>query len=84
MSLGGLLLFLLIGLVAGWIAAKLMRGGSLGLVGNLVVGVIGAMIGGHILRFVGFGTTAGLVGDLITAIVGSVILLLVVGVLKRA
>jgi uncharacterized membrane protein YeaQ/YmgE (transglycosylase-associated protein family) len=55
MTLGGLLLFLLIGLIAGWVAAKLMRGSSLGLVGQLI-----------------------------TAIVGSVVLLLVVGVLKRA
>jgi uncharacterized membrane protein YeaQ/YmgE (transglycosylase-associated protein family) len=62
MTLGGLLLFLLIGLIAGWVAAKLMRGSSLGLVGNLVVGVIGALIGGHILGFLGI-TAGGLVGS---------------------
>jgi uncharacterized membrane protein YeaQ/YmgE (transglycosylase-associated protein family) len=46
MTLTGLIIFLLIGAVAGWLAGQIMRGGGLGLLGNIVVGVIGALIGG--------------------------------------
>jgi uncharacterized membrane protein YeaQ/YmgE (transglycosylase-associated protein family) len=78
-----LLGFLLIGLVAGWIATHLMRGSGLGLGGNLVVGVIGAFIGGFLFRLLGF-VAVGLVGTLITATVGAMVLLYVVQVLKKA
>jgi uncharacterized membrane protein YeaQ/YmgE (transglycosylase-associated protein family) len=77
-----LALSLLIGLAAGWIAAKLLRGHGLGLIGNLVVGVIGAYLGPSVLRFAGI-RVAGLIGELITATVGAMVLILVVGVLKR-
>ncbi|HRD66234.1 MAG TPA: GlsB/YeaQ/YmgE family stress response membrane protein [Candidatus Competibacter sp.] len=75
--------FLLIGLVAGWIATNFMRGSSMGLVGNLVIGVIGAFVGGFLFRLAGF-AAVGLIGHLITATVGAVVLLYVVQVLKKA
>lgn len=78
-----LLGLLLIGVVAGWIAARLTRGAGLGIVGNTVVGVIGALLGGHLLGFFNL-AWGGWIGDLATAVVGAVVLLLVVGVLKRA
>jgi uncharacterized membrane protein YeaQ/YmgE (transglycosylase-associated protein family) len=77
-----LALSLLIGLAAGWIAAKLLRGHGLGLIGNLVVGVIGAYLGPFVLRFAGI-RVPGLIGELVTATVGAMVLILVVGVLKR-
>ena len=75
--------FLLIGLIAGWIATNLMRGSGLGLGGNLVVGVIGACVGGFLFRLIGF-AAVGLIGKLITATVGAVVLLYVVQVFKKA
>jgi uncharacterized membrane protein YeaQ/YmgE (transglycosylase-associated protein family) len=75
--------FLLIGLVAGWLATTFMRGGSLGLGGNLVIGVIGAFVGGFLFRLIGF-AAVGLIGHIITATVGAVVLLYVVQVLKKA
>lgn len=75
--------FLLIGLIAGWIATNFMRGGSMGLMGNLVIGVIGAFVGGFLFRLVGF-AAVGLIGHLITATVGAMALLYVVRVLKKA
>ena len=69
-----LILFLLIGLVAGWLASRLLRRRSSGFVENLVVGVIGALIGGFVFRHLGIGT-AGWVGSLISATVGAVMLL---------
>jgi len=75
--------FLLIGLIAGWIATTFMRGSGMGLVGNLVIGVIGAFVGGFLFRLLGF-SAVGLIGHLITATVGAMVLLYVVRVLKSA
>lgn len=75
--------FLLIGLIAGWIANQFMRGGSMGLGGNLVIGVVGAFVGGFLFRLIGL-AAVGLLGKLITATVGAVVLLYVVRVLKKA
>lgn len=75
--------FLLIGLIAGWIATQFMRGSSMGLAGNLVIGVIGAFVGGFLFRLIGL-AAVGLIGKLITATVGAVVLLYVVQVLKKA
>jgi uncharacterized membrane protein YeaQ/YmgE (transglycosylase-associated protein family) len=73
--------FLIIGLIAGWLAGKIMRGGGFGLVGNLIVGVIGALIGGFTFGLLGL-KAGGFVGSLVTATVGAVILLWLIGVLK--
>jgi uncharacterized membrane protein YeaQ/YmgE (transglycosylase-associated protein family) len=78
-----LILFLVIGAVAGWIAGMLMRGGGFGVLGNIVVGVIGALIGGFLFGLLGI-TAGGLVGSLVTAVAGAAVLLLIVGVLKKA
>jgi uncharacterized membrane protein YeaQ/YmgE (transglycosylase-associated protein family) len=75
--------FLLIGLIAGWIATHFMRGSDMGLAGNLVVGVVGSLVGGFLFRLLGF-AAVGLIGKLITATVGAMVLLYVVRVLKQA
>lgn len=64
-----LIYFLLIGLIAGWLAGNIMKGHGLGLLGNLVVGVVGAILGGFLFRLVGL-LTIGLLGRLIAATVG--------------
>jgi len=74
--------FLLIGLVAGWLAGQIMKGRGFGLVGNLVVGVIGAFVGGCLFQLLGL-TTYGLLGSLVVALVGAVVLLFVVGLVKK-
>jgi uncharacterized membrane protein YeaQ/YmgE (transglycosylase-associated protein family) len=78
----GLIAFLIIGAVAGWIAGKLMRGGGFGLIGNIVVGVIGAFIGGYLFNALGI-AAGGLVGAIAMATVGALVLLFIVGLLKR-
>ncbi|THF60565.1 GlsB/YeaQ/YmgE family stress response membrane protein [Pseudothauera nasutitermitis] len=77
-----LLTFLIVGLVAGWLAGVLVRGGGLGLLGNLVVGVIGAVIGGSLFGFLGLG--GGLVGSIVVATLGAIVLLVLIRVIKRA
>jgi uncharacterized membrane protein YeaQ/YmgE (transglycosylase-associated protein family) len=73
-----LLLFLLIGLVAGWLAGKLMRGQGFGLLGNVAVGILGAFLGGLLFGAVGATPEASLLGQLVSATVGAVLLLFVV------
>ena len=77
----GLIYFLLIGLAAGWLAGKIMKGHSFGLLGNLVVGVIGAVLGGFLFSLVGF-STIGLLGNLISATVGAIVLLFILQKVK--
>ena len=76
-----LLYVLLIGLAAGWLAGKFLKGHGYGLLGNLIVGVIGALIGGFVFRVLGF-VSYGLIADLITATVGAVLFLVLLRFLK--
>ena len=75
--------FLLIGLAAGWMAGKLVKGRSFGLWGNLVVGVVGSLLGGLLFQLLQL-SAYGLVGSLVMAVVGAVVLLYLIGVIKRA
>jgi uncharacterized membrane protein YeaQ/YmgE (transglycosylase-associated protein family) len=75
--------FLLIGLVAGWLAGMITKGGGFGLVGNLIVGVIGAVLGGLLLGLLGF-TEHGLLGELLTATLGAIVLLFLLRLVRRA
>ena len=77
-----LILFLLIGIVAGYLAGKTMKGKGFGTVGNLIVGIIGALIGGHLFGILGV-TGFGLVGSLIMAVVGAVVLLFLASLIKK-
>ena len=85
MNLTAIVLWLVIGAAAGWLAGQLMRGRGLGLVGNIVVGVIGAFVGGWLLGGVlGISIGGGLVGAILNATVGAVVVLAVIGAIKRA
>ena len=75
--------FLIIGLIAGWLAETIMKGRGAGLIVNLVVGVIGAYLGGLLFGFLGL-SMHGLIGSLISATVGAVVLLFLVGLVKKA
>ncbi len=77
-----IILFLIIGAVAGWLAGKFMKGEGFGLVGNLIVGIVGALIGGFVFDVLGI-YTGSLIGALITAFVGAVILLWIVQLIKK-
>jgi uncharacterized membrane protein YeaQ/YmgE (transglycosylase-associated protein family) len=80
----GLLVFLVVGLVAGWLAGKLVRGGGFGLIGDLIVGVIGAFIGGWLWGALHLPTIGNFwINAIITATVGAVILLIILRAIKR-
>ena len=81
MSVNTLIWFLLIGLIAGWLAGKVMKGGF-GLVGDMIVGVIGALLGGWLFGQLGI-SAGGLIGAIITAFVGAVILIALLRLIRR-
>lgn len=72
-----LIIFLLIGALAGWLAGQIMQGSGFGILGNIVIGVVGSFIGGFAFSLLGF-TSWNLLGSIITATVGAVILLYIV------
>ncbi len=74
--------FLIIGALAGWIAGQIMKGSGFGLLGNLIVGIIGGVLGGFLFGLLGIGGS-GLIGSLVTATIGAVVLLWIVGKLKK-
>jgi uncharacterized membrane protein YeaQ/YmgE (transglycosylase-associated protein family) len=78
-----LIIFLCIGALAGWLAGVIMKGGGFGIIGNIVVGILGSFLGGWLLPMVGLGV-GGEFGGFITAVIGAVILLFIVGLLKKA
>ena len=78
----GLIAFLFIGAIAGWLAGTLMKGGGVGLFGNIVVGIIGAVIGGYLFGLLGV-SAGGLIGAIVTATIGAAILLFFVGLIKK-
>jgi uncharacterized membrane protein YeaQ/YmgE (transglycosylase-associated protein family) len=74
--------FILIGIVAGWLAGQIMDGGGYGVFGDLVVGVLGAVLGGLLFHFIGI-TATGLLGELIVATIGAIIFLAILRLIKR-
>lgn len=74
--------FLIIGLLAGWLAGQIMRGRGFGVLGNLVVGIVGAFIGGILFSLIGL-SAHGVIGELISATAGAVVLLFLAGLLKK-
>jgi uncharacterized membrane protein YeaQ/YmgE (transglycosylase-associated protein family) len=83
MDTNSLLIMLVIGAVAGWLAGILMRGFGFGLIGNIVVGILGAVVGSWLFGTLGVSIGGGWIDSIFTATVGAVVLLFVVGVLKK-
>jgi uncharacterized membrane protein YeaQ/YmgE (transglycosylase-associated protein family) len=78
----GLLLLVFIGLVAGWLAGVLVKGGGFGILGDIVVGILGAVIGGYLFGVVGIGGS-GLLGQILVATVGAILLIFVLRLIRR-
>lgn len=77
-----LLIFLLIGAVAGWAAGQITKGKGFGLPGNLLIGILGAFLGGLLFRVLGLYPTS-IIGALVTAVVGSTLLLVLLRRMKH-
>jgi uncharacterized membrane protein YeaQ/YmgE (transglycosylase-associated protein family) len=84
MSIEALIIWLIIGAVAGWLAGLIVKGIGFGLIGNIVVGIVGAFIAGWLLPRIGMGSGTGMGWAIVHATIGAVILLVIVGLIKRA
>src|SRR5262249_35818183 len=78
-----IIIWLIIGSVAGWAAGQVIKGHGFGLVGNIIVGIIGAVVAGWLLPLIGLVIGGGIIGAIINAIIGAVIALFVIGLLKK-
>lgn len=80
----GVVAFLVIGALAGWLAGEVVRGYGFGLLGNIVVGVVGALLGGILFDAAGIGGEGGFLWTLFVAFIGAVVLLFIAGLVGRA
>ena len=80
----GLILWIVVGLIAGWAAGKIMKGSGYGVLGDLILGLLGGIVGGWILGVLGLFSGGGLIPSIITAIIGAVVLVAVVRMIKIA
>ena len=83
MTLEALLIILVIGAVAGWLAGQIVRGMGFGLIGNIVVGIVGAFIAGWLLPRIGIAIGGGMIASIINATIGAVVLLVILGLIRR-
>lgn len=84
MSSETLLIWLIVGAVAGWLAGVIVKGGGFGIIGNIIVGIIGSLIGGWLFTALQIDAGAGIIGAIAGATVGAVVLLFLIRVLRRA
>lgn len=84
MDTNSLIIFLIVGALAGWLAGVLIRGFGFGVLGNIIIGIIGAFLGGWLFRALGVGPFAsGLAGVFITALIGAIVLLFLISLIRR-
>jgi uncharacterized membrane protein YeaQ/YmgE (transglycosylase-associated protein family) len=84
MDAQSLIIWLIVGAIAGWLAGMVVKGGGFGLIGDIVVGIVGAIIAGWLLPHFNIAIGTGFVAAVIDAFIGAVILLVVVKLIKRA
>jgi uncharacterized membrane protein YeaQ/YmgE (transglycosylase-associated protein family) len=83
MAIESLIIWLVVGGIAGWLAGLIVKGFGLGLVGNVVVGIVGAVLAGWLLPRLGIVIAGGIVASIINAMIGAVILLVLIGIIRR-
>ena len=80
----GFIAWIIIGVVAGWLAGLLVKGGGFGLIGDIVVGVIGAFVGGWLAGVFHIHIGSGMISSIITATIGAVLLIFILRMVRRA
>jgi uncharacterized membrane protein YeaQ/YmgE (transglycosylase-associated protein family) len=84
MPVQSVIVWIIVGAIAGFLAGKVVRGGGFGLIGDIVVGIIGALIAGYLLPYFHIDLGTGFVAAVIDAFIGAVILLIILRLIKRA
>ena len=80
----GIIMTIVIGAVAGWLAGLILKGKGMGFIVNAVVGIVGAFVGRYLFGLIGFSVGNGLIGAIITSTAGAVVLLFIVGILRKS
>lgn len=80
----GFVAWIVVGLVAGWLAGQLMKGGGYGVIVDIILGLLGGVVGGWLFGLLGLSSSGGMIGSIIVAFIGAVILVGITRVLKRA
>jgi uncharacterized membrane protein YeaQ/YmgE (transglycosylase-associated protein family) len=83
MALEALIIWLIVGAIAGWLAGLIVKGYGFGLIGNIVVGIIGAVIAGWLLPKLGLDIGGTFIRDIVAAVIGAIILLVIIGLIRR-
>ena len=78
-----LLIVLIVGLIAGWLASRIVRGAGYGIIGDIIIGILGAFIGSWLLAELGVGIGGDIVSEIIAATIGAVLLLLLLRAIRR-
>jgi uncharacterized membrane protein YeaQ/YmgE (transglycosylase-associated protein family) len=80
----GLLYWIVVGLIAGWLAGQVMKGGGYGVLADIILGILGGIVGGWIFGQLGVSAGGGMIGSIIVAFIGAVVLVAITRVIKRA
>ncbi|WP_170365008.1 GlsB/YeaQ/YmgE family stress response membrane protein [Ruegeria arenilitoris] len=83
MEFGSLLAMLFVGAIAGWLSGRIMKGRGFGVIGNIIVGIVGAFLAGTIFPALGFSVGGGMMSSIFFATIGAVILLFLIGLVKK-
>jgi uncharacterized membrane protein YeaQ/YmgE (transglycosylase-associated protein family) len=84
MDIQSIIIWIIVGAIAGWLAGMVVKGGGFGLIGDIIVGIVGAVIAGWLLPQIGIVIGGGIIAAIIDAFIGAVILLLIIKLIKRA
>ena len=80
----GFLAWIIVGLIAGWLAGQVMKGGGYGVLVDIILGLLGGLLGGWLFGLLGIGAGSGMVGSIIVAFIGAVILVGITRLIKKA
>jgi uncharacterized membrane protein YeaQ/YmgE (transglycosylase-associated protein family) len=83
MAAGGILWWIIVGLIAGWLAGRVMKGGGYGVLADIVLGILGGILGGWLFGMMGI-SAGGTIGSIVVAFIGAVILVGLTRLIKRA
>jgi uncharacterized membrane protein YeaQ/YmgE (transglycosylase-associated protein family) len=82
-DVNSIIIMLIVGAIAGWLAGQIVRGFGFGLLWNIILGIVGASIGVWLLQQLGFLPFSGFIGSIVNAVIGAVVLLVIVGFIRR-
>jgi uncharacterized membrane protein YeaQ/YmgE (transglycosylase-associated protein family) len=83
MGIESIIVWLIVGAIAGWLAGLIVKGGGFGLLGNIVIGIIGAVVAGWLLPTLGVHLGAGIIGAIIDSVIGAVVVLVIISLIKK-